>query len=371
MVIVSQLLLYITLALLMGVMLGNSLLAGHMPKFHVPKWLVITAVGGVILFASAPSLEIIMNLSGGMDVWTAATMVLLEFNIGNAWLFTYFIGIVFVVLIAFNDLGEDRIVSGAGMVIVILMAIAQGLSSHAFEQASFWGVTVHSVHLLAVMVWGGMLIILGWFTKVQADWPRILSWFTPLALISMLVLAVSGVFTMDVVTANPDGEQINIVQRFTDAWLTDYGQSLLFKHLLLITLLGFGTINGILFRKRLAREPKLQIQPWIKTESFLILLVLAITGFMGEQALPNQIETIVSEEGTSSLFQSIYGQAVPPEMMVSLSFGFISILLFILAALFFGCMLYAARSRMHPAASFIMAICFVLAGYLGLMLGVV
>lgn len=369
MVIVSQLLLYLSLALLMGVLLGNSLLAGHMPKFHVPKWLVITAVAGTILFAAGPPLAIIINLSGGMDSWTAAMMVLLEFNTGRAWLFTYFIGIVFIVLIAFNDLDDDRIVSGAGVGVVLLMAIAQGFSTHAFEQADFWGVAVHTVHLLAVMVWGGLLIIFGWFTKGLADWPRILSWFTPLALISILVLAVSGIFTMDVVTA-PDGENVNIFHRFTDAWLTDYGQSLLFKHLLLTVLLGFGIINGILFRKRLTQDTKLQIQPWIKTESFLILVVLMITAFMGEQALPNQIELIVQQEGASFFFQSIYGEAVPPEMMVSLSFGFVSILLFILAALFFGCMLYAAKIRMHPGLSFIMAICFVLAGYLGLMLGV-
>lgn len=47
MVIVSQLLLYLCLSLLMGVMLGNSVFAGHMPKFRVPKWLLISSAAGV------------------------------------------------------------------------------------------------------------------------------------------------------------------------------------------------------------------------------------------------------------------------------------------------------------------------------------
>lgn len=368
MVIVSQLLLYICLSLLMGVMLGNSVLAGHMPRFRVPKWLLITATAGVMVFGFGPSLAIITNLAGDVSFQNAFAQVLFGFNTGRAWLFMYLIAVVLLAFIIFDIMEELSVV---GVVLVGFLAIAQSFAGHAFEQAGFWGITVHAVHLLAVMVWSGLLIILGWFTHSRVKWVSVFSWFTPLALISILVLAVTGVFTMDVITADPGGQQINIFRRFANAWMTDYGQSLLFKHLLLFAVLGFGIINGILYRKQLKQDSTLQIQPWIKAESFLVLIILMVTAFMSEQALPNQINSIIKSGGTSSLFQAIYGQNPSPEMMITLTFDITGILMGILALMFFGFMLYAAKTRMNAVVSLFMAVCFVLSAYLGLMLSVV
>lgn len=371
MVIVSQLLLYLCLSLLMGVMLGNSVFAGHMPKFRVPKWLLISSSAGVIVFGFSSSLAIILNMAGSLSFAGALWQVLFSFNTGRAWLFMYLISIILIAFFAF-DIMEGRAMARAGTVLVVLLAVAQSFGSHAFEQAGFWGITVHAVHLLAVMVWSGLLTILGWFTVEKVKWTDVLSWFTPLALISIIVLAVSGIFTGDVVTAaaDPSGEQINIFQRFTNAWLTDYGQSLLFKQLLLAAILGFGIINGILYRKRLHDEPDLQIQPWIKAESSLVLIVLAVTAFMSEQAIPNQIDTIIERSGASGLFAAVYGQGLPADLTVALTFDAVGIVLLVLAAVFFGFMLYAAKMRMHAVVSLFMALCFVLSAYTGLMLSV-
>lgn len=369
MVIVSQLLLYLCLSLLMGAMLGNSVFAGHMPKFRVPKWLMITAAAGIIVFGFSSSLAIILNMAGSHSFAGALWQVLFSFNTGRAWLFMYLISIILIAFFAF-DIMEGRAMARAGTVLVVLLAVAQSFASHAFEQAGFWGITVHAVHLLAVMVWSGLLIILGWFTVEKVKWTDVLSWFTPLALISIIVLAVSGVFTGDIVTADPGGVQINIFQRFANAWLTDYGQSLLFKQLLLAAILGFGIINGILYRKRLRDEPELQIQPWIKAESSLVLIVLAVTAFMSEQAIPNQIDTIIERSGASGLFAAVYGQGLPAELTVALTFDAVGTVLIILAAVFFGFMLYAAKIRMHAVVSLFMALCFVLSAYTGLMLSV-
>ncbi|WP_411843817.1 copper resistance D family protein [Salinicoccus sp. HZC-1] len=369
MVIVSQLLLYLCLSLLMGVVLGNSFFAGRMPKFHVPKWLLVTAAAGVIVFGFSSSLAIILNMAADLSFAGALWQVLFGFNTGRAWLFMYLISVILIAFFAF-DMMEGRAMMRAGVVLVALLAVAQSFGSHAFEQAAFWGVTVHAVHLLAVMTWSGLLIILGWFTVEKVKWTYVLSWFTRLALISIIVLAVSGVFTGDVVTANPQGAPINIFQRFANAWLTDYGQSLLFKQLLLVGILGFGIINGILYRKRLRDDPGLQIQPWIKAESFLVLIILAVTAFMSEQAIPNQIDTIIERNGASGLFEAVYGQGLPAGLTVALTFDAMGVVMLVLAAVFFGFMLYAAKMRMHAAVSLLMALCFTASAYTGLMLSV-
>ncbi|WP_174615584.1 copper resistance D family protein [Virgibacillus ihumii] len=370
MVIVTQGLLYLCFSLLMGTMLGYSVLAGQMPKFYVPKWLLLVVTAGVGLLSFAPVLTIIINFTTDMGLWTSAEVVLFEFGTGRTWLFIFFISVLLFCLIAFGNIANDRLLSGIGLLFVVLLATGQGASSHASGLQAVWGTTVHTVHLLAVSVWGGLLFIFGWFTPEKVDWQRSLKWFTPLAITCVLALIISGYFTMDVVINDVSGESSSIFNRFGNSWLTDYGQALLFKHLLLIPLLGYGIINGFLFRQRLAKDPGYQLQPWMKAESILILIVFTITAFMGEQALPNQIATIIEQEGASSLFQAIYGQTVHPEMMVALDVGFVSVVMFILAAVFFICMIYIAKMKMHPALSLLMAMFFVLTGYLGLMIAV-
>lgn len=369
MVIASQLLLYLCLSLLMGVMTAGAMPRGYMPRFRVPKWLLIAAAGGVIVFGAAPVFSIIMNMAGNLSFAGAFGQVLFGFNAGRAWLIMYLIAIVFIAFFAF-DIMEGRAMARAGMALTVILAVAQSFGGHAFEQAGLWGVTVHAVHLTAVMVWSGLLMILGWFTREKVKWPAVLSWFTPLALISIIVLAVSGVFISDVVTAG-QGAGVSIFRRLADSWLTDYGQSLLFKQLLLAAVLGFGIINGILYRAKLRLDPDLEIRPWIRAESFIVLIILMVTAFMGEQPIPSRLDTVIERDGVSSLFEAVHGAGIPAGTGVLFGFDAIGVLLILFAAVFFGFMLYAARMRMHAGLSFVMALCFVASAYLGLMLSIV
>ena len=369
MVIVSQLLLYLCLSLLMGMMTAGAMPRGCMPKFRVPKWLMIAAAAGVIVFGAAPVFSIIMNMAGNLSFAGAFGQVLFGFNAGRAWLVMYLISIVFIAFFAF-DMMEGRAMARGGVALMAAVAVAQSFAGHAFEQAGLWGVTVHAVHLISVMVWSGLLMILGWFTCGRVKWTAVLSWFTPLALISIIVLAVSGVFISDVVTAG-QGAGVSIFRRLADSLLTDYGQSLLFKQLLLVAVLGFGIINGILYRAKLRRDPDLEIRPWIRAESFIVLLILAVTAFMGEQPIPSRLDTVIGRDGVPALFEAVHGAGAPAGTGVSFGFDAIGVLLILFAAVFFGFMLYAARMRMHAVLPFAMAMCFVASAYLGMMLSVV
>lgn len=169
MVIVTQGLLYLCFSLLMGTMLGYAVLVKHMPKFHVPKWLLLVATAGVGLLAFVPVLTIIINLIANMDLWTAVQLVLFEFGTGRTWLFIFFISVLLFCLIAFGNIANDRLLSGVGLLFVVLLAIGQGASSHATGLQAIWGTAVHTIHLLAVSLWAGLLFIFGWFTRVLVE----------------------------------------------------------------------------------------------------------------------------------------------------------------------------------------------------------
>lgn len=123
-----------------------------------------------------------------------------------------------------------------------------------------------------------------------------------------------------------------------------------------------------MMRNRLKYDSTLQIQPWIRMEALLLLLVLIVTGFMSEQSIPTQIDTIIEQGGASSLYEAFYDGNVAPDVMVSLSLDMTNAFPLILALLFFAGMIIFAKLKLHAALSFAMAICFVLYGYLGLML---
>lgn len=369
-VVASQILLYISLSLLMGIMLSKSVFASRMPKYHIPKSIIYIVLAGIVFFSFIPALTIILNMSATMNLSAAVTTVLFEFNVGLAWLFMLLVIVVLVFFFKYN-LYEDKNAAKFGLFFIVVLAVVQSFAGHAFEQAGIWGMAIHTLHLLAVMVWSGLLMILSVFTVGKVDWKSVLSWFTPLALISIIILGTTGFLIADVISADPGGNGRNIMQRLADSWMVDYGQALLFKQLLLGAIIGFGIINGIIFRSRLKYDPDLQIQLWIRMEAILILLAMAVTGFMSEQAIPTQIDTIINQEGASALYQSLLGENVPPEAIVTLSLNMTNTLPLIFALLFFVGMIMIAKLRLHASLSFAMAICFVMFGYFGLMLLVV
>lgn len=366
-VVVSQILLYISLSLLMGIMLSKSIFATRMPKYNIPKSVIYIVLAGIVCFSFIPALAIILNMSATMNLSAAVTTVLFEFNVGLAWMFMLLVIVVLVFFFKYN-LYEDKKAARFGLFFIVILAVVQSFAGHAFEQAGVWGMTIHTLHLLAVMVWSGLLLILGMFTVGKVDWKSVLSWFTPLALISIIVLGTTGFLIADIVSADPGGNGRNIIQRLADSWMIDYGQALLFKQLLLGAIIGFGIINGIVFRNRLKHDPTLQIQQWLRMEAILILLVMAITGFMSEQAIPTQIDTIINQEGASVLYQSLVEGDVPAEAIVTLSLNMTNIVPLIFALVFFTGMIVVAKLRLHASLSFAMAICFVMFGYFGLML---
>ncbi|UOQ92056.1 CopD family protein [Halobacillus shinanisalinarum] len=314
MVFITETLVYLSFSLLMGTMLGYSILAERMPSFHVPKrWLLLSTVG-VGLLSLGPALAIIINFTEEMSIWSAGQLVLLKFQVGQVGLLIFLVSSLLFCIIYFYDLAKDRLQAFLGLVLVLLLVVGQGAVSHAFGLQGYWGLTVHTLHFLGVIVWIGLLFIFGWFTNENADWQSILKWFTPIAVICVIVLIAAGYFTMDIVIKN-DQETTTIFTQYGNSWLTDYGQALLIKHLLTVPLLLYALMNGFIYRYHLSKDPSHRLQPWIKTESVLALLVFAVTAFMGQQTPHTRGQTYLKRKVLPGCFRLCTEKRLPPKWL--------------------------------------------------------
>lgn len=87
------------------------------------------------------------------------------------------------------------------MAIFILIAImaAIGYISHAGSMTGLIGSALDFVHLLAVSVWLGVLLMMSFFSKNALNWEDFLKWFSPVALVAFTAVALTGVLMTDTI----------------------------------------------------------------------------------------------------------------------------------------------------------------------------
>lgn len=364
MVVASEFLLYISFALLVGGLLSYVIPEEKMPIVAVPQKLLVFCAAAVPVFAFASILRVFFILSEGRsELWIRFKSILFSFEIGKAWLFMFAVAIVLVLLLLFNDLKKSSHLALVACFLTLLLILAQGKAGHASTITAISGFLAHSLHFLAVMVWAGLLFVTGWFSRGK-DWRPFVKWFTPLAVLCFIVLTVAGFWTMTIDINDYNHREASVWYEYKNSWLVNYGQALLIKHLLVIPLLVFAFLNGFLMKG------KKNVRKIARVEGFVILVVFAVTGFMGQQYPPHQVQSLLAQGGASPLFDAVYGGTIDPAMTVSLSFGWISYVLFVLAAAFIGLMILAVKKNASGAGIFILGLLVVGSGYLGLMLGV-
>ncbi|HEX6922711.1 MAG TPA: hypothetical protein VF149_02715 [Bacillales bacterium] len=364
MVVATEFLLYISFALLVGGLLSYVIPSEKMPQIDVPQKLLVFCAAAVPVFAFAPILRIFLILSEGRsELWVRFKSILFSFEIGKAWLFMLAVGILLVLLLAFNDLKKSAPLAQVACFLTLLLILAQGKAGHASTITAISGFVAHSLHFLAVMIWAGLLFTAGWFSHGK-DWRSFLRWFTPLAVVCFIVLTAAGFWTMTIDINNYDHRSVSIWYEYKNSWLVDYGQALLIKHLLVIPLLVFAFLNGFLLK---GRENARKIA---RIEGLVILLIFAVTGFMGQQYPPHQVQSLLAQGGPSPLFNAVYQGVIDPAMTVTLSFGWLSYILFAFALIFIGLMILSVRKNAAGLFSFLLGLLVVGSGYLGLMLGV-
>jgi copper resistance protein D len=242
-------------------------------------------------------------------------------------------------------------------ILLLLMILAVGYSSHV-ASLSFWpGLLSHSTHFLIITLWTGILIHVAWFSKEEPNWSKFLRWFTPLAVLCIIVIILSGIYLMLFVVEPKD---------YVKSWVLPYGQMLLLKHISIIPVLVFAFINGVLSRKAL-KFPSFNPKPWIKAESIILLVVFYFTAVMGTLSPPHEIEFTVKSEGASKWVEWLLGKNILSTTQLHLVPSFQSGLLIIISILFLLLILISFK-RVKPILGVVFGVGFVVAMYFGLIM---
>lgn len=357
----SESLLYVSLSILMGSFLLFNIPDTYKPVLKVPKGVLLSAVTSIPFLTVVPILEVAASLSGENGFGQVLAAVLFTFDIGIAWVFTFFLSSLFFLFIWGVELRRKRFYAVAGVLLTVSLILIVSFTSHAKSIAELEGFLAHTLHFLAMSVWVGILLVAGWASKSSdaKQWQRFLRWFTPVAVICFSLITASGFLLMSFV--NDLGEYVN-------AWTVSYGQALLWKHILLVPLLTFAGINALLLRRRLKNDSGFHPSPWLKAEGLLIYLVFTATAVLSKQEPPHNIEEMIASSGKSPMFEVFYQGNATSIDTISLGFEWSGLLLLLLSCAFLLCTLLSFRRKTSVLFGLTASLLGALTIYLGLML---
>ncbi|MFF2754543.1 copper resistance D family protein [Psychrobacillus sp. NPDC058041] len=282
-------------------------------------------------------------------------MVLFTFEVGKAWIFTFIVAtILFIFLLSFKDQTNRKFLI-VGLILTFLLILGLGWASHATSIEHLKGFITHTTHFTAVTVWIGILLMVSWFSKGTSNWLNFLKWFTPVAAVCFGITIISGLVLMTFVVD---------FASYTDTWMLPYGQLLLIKHLLIIPLLVYATINSIFIKKKLQTDLSFNPKPWTRVESLVVLLIFSVTAALGHQSPPS--ESTFKNEGPSKLFSYFYQGQNLQAFHVELTLNATGLSLLILSILFIWLTIYAFLKKAPAFTTFLLSILFVFSGYLAL-----
>lgn len=369
---ITETILYFCFCLLGGTLIFYSLREDLRPDIKIPKpWLLWASIGaGVLSFA--PVLYLIFVLGKDMGYWSSFVGVLFTFQVGKAWLFTVVIAIILLGLIYFNQLEKDAFLAKLGLVLFVILIISYAKAGHAASLQPTWGFIAHFIHLLSVSLWAGCLIVAAWFTQSALKWQNYLRWFTPFAIICVIVVIVAGFFTMMIDIAKPlDYSLASTFHQYKQGLIMNYGQALIIKHLLIIPLILYAFFNGF-YTKRLIRAERLDaFRPikWARVESIIIFFIFMATAFMGQQSPPHDVVQSIRIGDTSPLFAALYSGTVTPELALHFSFTGITLAFFGLALFFLVMIAMFIIKKGSGFFAIIISVGFLISAYLGVMSG--
>ncbi|KGR76115.1 copper resistance D family protein [Ureibacillus sinduriensis] len=353
----SQAFVYLCFSIIMGSFILTLIPEDKRPAIIIPKGALLITSSGIALFSFFPVLQLMVYLVPNMGLGETLQSVLLTFEVGKAWLFTFIVSIFLFLFICVIDYQHNKFINSIGIAIIFLLILALGWSSHASSYNVLPGFIGDTVHFTAVSVWAGVLIAISMFSKSHANWANFLKWFTPVAIVCFTLTIASGLLLMDI-----------IVDDYANSLPISYGQTLLLKHLLIIPLVVFAVVNGLLMKKRVQSDERFNPLPWIKAEGVLMLLIFSATAALGQQSPPR--DTAISSSNVSVFFRLVYQGHIEPNMQVQFAPNATAIMLMVVTLLFLGLMLFSFIKKMPAIMTFLMGMFLVIGGYLSVMLSI-
>lgn len=358
---ISESLLYLCFSLLMGAFIIQFIPNHLKPEIRISKRLIQLAVLGIVFFSAAPVLRIILFLYEDIGLAMTIQNVLGGFEVGKAWNVTVILAIFFYLFVSLFPVLQSKMLSGLALAFTFALLLALGWASHSASLTEWSGFIVHSLHFLAVTVWVGILLIVGWCSKNQENWLAYLRWFTPLAIGCFMTIIGTGLFLMTLVLD---------VNDYQDAWMLPYGQALLVKHLSIIPILFFAFINGFWIRRKLQRQEQINLRAWLKFESILLFITFTATAVLGQQEPPHGIEATLGGSGPSAIFDYFYLGVIDPAMHLQFGLTTISLLFFVVGIIFMWLIIYSFKKKASAIIPFFAAMFCILSLYFGLMASV-
>jgi len=355
---ISELLLYLSFSIIAGTLIIQLVPKSLKPTIVINKRLIQISIIGIILFSLAPVLRLVHIFYEDQSLLEAMLNVVRSFEVGRAWSFTAVIAIFFFLLVTFFPVFKNRKLTILSLVYLFALVLVFGWASHSASIANWSGFIIHSLHFVAVITWVGTLLVVGWFSVDARHWLRFLSWFTSVAVICLMLIVGSGIFLMQFVLDTKE---------YVNAWMIPYGQAILIKHLLILPVLILAFINGVWMKRKLLASENINPLPWVKIEGVTLLLVFTATAVLGQQEPPLNIERYLLSNEPSALFSFFNEGKIDSVAKVQFIINPMSVLLFILSAMFALIVLYGFKMRASAVVSLIMGLLCALSLYLGFM----
>ncbi|MDP4171309.1 MAG: copper resistance protein CopD, partial [Bacillota bacterium] len=126
--VLCEALLYVCFSILIGCFFLNLLPDSIKPEIAVPKWIVLATVSGVALFSFMPVLKIVLYLYQDLGLGLTLRSVLLNFEVGKAWITTGVLSIILLIFLSPIKLEQNRLFSVVGMILMLSLVGALGWS---------------------------------------------------------------------------------------------------------------------------------------------------------------------------------------------------------------------------------------------------
>lgn len=318
-IIVSQALLYVSFALIMGYFVMYVIPERFRPTIDVPDKWVIGSLIAVPVLSFMPVLYVVLLLTERFGFFSSLSTVLTSYKIGFSWDLVFLISVELLIFFFIMRKRPTKILYALGAVQVLLLIAAVAWASHAVTMSPVLGFVSDFLHVVAVSLWVGLVLVVSWFSKDYANWEAFLKWFSPVAISAFGVTALSGLLLTD-----------TLVPHYLTGVSTDYGQGLLIKHLLLIPLVFYVLINGVLIKIKL-KKPEFDPRPWAKLESLLLFAIFVMTAFFSQFQPPT---LFLTEETVSQLFLAVYDGAVESGMFAFMQMTWWGLLFIVLGVIF-------------------------------------
>jgi copper transport protein len=348
--IISQFILYVSLSLLMGTLILKLIPDALRPSFSIKApWLYASTIA-LPIASFVPNIQLLRILAPQFGFLDSLSTVLFKYKVGNAWVAVVILAVLLYFIVSISIKHEKKLASVAGIFLVIAIIFAIAYVSHASTMSAIAGVAFDFIHLLAVSIWLGILLMISFFSTNANNWDAFLKWFSPTALVAFASIALSGVLLTDA-----------IVPAYVTGWASDYGQWLFIKHVLLLPLTFIIVGNGVLIKLKI-QKPLFEPRTWVKIEAGLLIAIIAITAIFSEQQPPL---SVVQGDNISAVFQFFYGKSIEAGMTAYFQMTGFGLMFFLLTALFIALLIVSYLKETSPIISVSMAIAMALCFYMG------